>query len=284
MMIKVKKPYYKQKEILNECLSNMRNGSRKSRILSSKSKIREESIKYDEIANDGLLSSICKHDIIDGGATKEDMVWLYTNKFVGDKGRKYYDDLMLLPQNGVCPLCGRRNVSTLDHYLPKIQYPVYAITPFNLVATCYDCNKLKSDKVITSREEEAIHPYYDDFDDEIWIKARLIEEFPIGFIFYVDRPGGWDEIKYKRAKNHFNTLYLNKLYSANAASEFTSYKVMIKRFNKYGGEKAIKEDLEARIYSKRHVWLNSWEAAMYTALLNNEWFFKVYLPSEIKKA
>lgn len=282
-MIKVKKPYYKHKEILNDCLSNMNQGDRKSRIISSQSAIREESIKYDEIAKDGELSSIIKQNVISGGATKDDMVWLYTHKFVGGKGRKYYDKLMLLPKNGICPLCGRRTVSTLDHYLPKTQYPIFAITPFNLVATCYDCNKSKSDKLVTTREEEGIHPYYDNFDDDIWIKANLIESFPIGFTFYVDKPDSWDDVKYKRAKNHFNTLYLNRLYSSNAASEFTSYRYMIKILNKNGGEELIKKDLEAKIDSKRHVWLNSWEAAMYTALMNSEWFFKVYIPSVIKR-
>ncbi|MDS0528473.1 HNH endonuclease [Clostridium sp. SHJSY1] len=281
-MIKVKKPYYKQKEILNDCISNMNNGSKKSRILSSKSTIKQESINYDEIAKDGELSTISTSDIIRGGATKDDMVWLYTNKFVGDMGRKYYDRLMLLPRHGICPFCGERTVSTLDHYLPKTQYPVYSITPFNLVAACSDCNKAKSDKVITSREKETIHPYYDNFDDEIWIKAKLIEEFPIGFSFYVDKPNSWEDVKFKRANNHFNTFHLNKLYSSHAASEFTSYKFMIKTFYKHGGEELIKLDLESRIESHRKVWLNSWEAAMYTALLNNKWFFNTYIPSEVK--
>jgi hypothetical protein len=281
-MIKVKKPYCKQKEILNDCISNMQTGNRKSRILSSKSTIRQESIKYDEVAKDGELSSISTNDVIAGGATKDDMVWLYTNKFVGERGRKYYDKLMLLPKNGICPLCGKRTVSTLDHYLPKTQYPTYAITPFNLVAACSDCNKAKSDKVITSREEETIHPYYDDFDDEIWIKANLIEKFPIGFSFCVDKPKLWNDVKFKRSENHFNIFHLNKLYSSHAASEITSYKFMLKTLNEYGGEKLIKKDLEARIESKQKVWLNSWEAAMYTSLLNSKWFFKTYVPSEIK--
>ena len=280
-MIKVNKPDYEQDKIVNDCTSNMRSGNRLNNILASKCTIKQKSLNYDELAIDGDLSSISIHEFVSGGAAKEDMVWLYDSKFVKDGGRKYYDKIMLLPKNGICPLCGKRTVSTLDHYLPKTQYPTYAVTPFNLVAACSDCNKAKSDKIIKSREEETIHPYYDDFNDAIWIKANLIEEFPIGFNFAVYKPDLWTDEKFKRAQNHFNTFHLNVLYSSHASEIFAPYKIQLKRLYARKGDIALKEDLEDRMESNKEIRLNSWEAALYKALLNSKWFFETYIPAEI---
>ncbi|HEX9058819.1 MAG TPA: hypothetical protein VF941_01425 [Clostridia bacterium] len=280
-MIKVTKPNYEHGEIVDDCTYNIRSRTRLSNILASKSTIELESLKYDEIANQEGLSSISTHEFVFGGATKEDMVWLYDAKFVKDGGRKYYDKILLLPKNGICPMCGKRTVSTLDHYLPKTQYPTYAVTSFNLVAACSDCNKAKRDKVITSREEEPIHPYYDDFDDEVWIKANLIEEFPIGFSFTVFKPESWPDVKFKRAENHFNIFNLNVLYSLHASEVFAPYKIQLRRLYVRRGDIAIKEDLEDRIESHKEIRRNSWEAAMYTALLNSKWFFETYIPAQI---
>ena len=55
-------------------------------------------------------------------------------------GRATYDLLKLSAKGGFCPLCGQRNVSTLDHYLPKESYPDLSILPINLVRACSDCN------------------------------------------------------------------------------------------------------------------------------------------------
>lgn len=283
-MIRVDKPSYidfSHGEIINDCTNNMRLGPRLNNILASKTTIENESENYDKLATEGELSLICEHVRVSGGATKDDMVWLYDTKFVQDGGRKYYDKIMLLPKNGICPMCGKRTVSTLDHYLPKTKYPTYAVTAFNLLPSCFECNNAKKTKAIASREDETIHPYYDDFNDETWIKAIIIEEFPIGFNFAVYKPDPWTDEKFRRAKNHFDTFKLNKLYSSHAADNFSPYKIQLKRLYNRGGEEAIKEDLEDRIVSHKEIRLNSWEAAMYTALLNNIWFFETYMPTEV---
>ena len=280
-MIKVNKPNYEQDKIVDVCTSNITSETRLNNILASKSIIKQESLNYDELAIEGNLSTISTHKSVSGGATKEDMVWLYDNKFVKDGGREYYDKIILLPKNGICPLCGKRTVSTLDHYLAKTQFPTYAVTPYNLIAACFECNKAKRAKVITSREEETIHPYYDDFGDEVWIKANIIERFPIGFNFMVNKPDSWTDEKFKRAENHFITFHLSTLYSSHASDIFAPYRIQLKRLYGRRGDIAVKEDLEDRIVSNKEIRLNSLEAALYTALLNSEWFFETYIPAEI---
>ena len=88
----------------------------------------------------------------------------------------------------VCPMCGGFHPTTLDHYLPKTDYPVWSIFSKNLIPAC-GCNVARGDTVkLTNRPlVRILHPYFDDFikyrvlTTEIthdpnfkWIKARVI--------------------------------------------------------------------------------------------------------------
>lgn len=278
-MIKLTKPQYDQKKILDACTANMREGVLKSHIKASAEEIINESIGYDKKAQKGNLSSIKVHDSLKSGATKDDMKKLYERKFVPEKGggRDYYDAIMLLA-NGRCPYCGQRVVSTLDHYLPKSQYPTYAVTSYNLVPSCKDCNFGKLDMVCDTREKEIIHPYYDDFSDEKWIFAKMIEQEPIAFEFRVKCPDTWDIIKKKRAQNHFEYFKLNELYKPYAAEEYICCLNRILRLYNIGGKELAIEDLKEHIEDREKVRTNTWQSAMYQAIIDSNWFWEEYMP------
>lgn len=280
-MIKLEKPIYDQEQIIDDCISNMvdKADSPKSRILASKQTIIDKSKEYDNLATVGKLSSLSPSSNVDGGATKNDMTKLYTNKFASQNqgGRKYYDKIKLLAPYGKCPLCGQRLVSTLDHYLPKSSFPLYSITPYNLIPCCSDCNKDKHAIVPSSRIEETIHPYYDDFTDATWIKAKLIKGDPITFEFYVVKPSNWDDLKYKRACFHFKEYNLNKLYKPYACEKFACVLPGLRKLVASAGKAAAIESIKERIEEERVLQLNTWQAAFYEAILDSDWFWNEYL-------
>ena len=61
-----------------------------------------------------------------------------------------------------CPMCGSMRGGTLDHLLPKEDYPVFSIFGLNLVPGC-NCNTLRA-RVLTGPGlgERILHPYFDD--------------------------------------------------------------------------------------------------------------------------
>lgn len=276
-MIKLEKPDMDIKNIINDCIANVRKEPTLSHIKTSKVTIVSKSKEYDELAENGQLNGLNSHLTVRGGATKDDMVWMYDNKFVADGGRKYYNKIKSIPKFGRCPFCGVGIVTTLDHYLPKTEYPTYAVTPFNLVASCADCNKKKSTIVSTKREEEFMHPYYDDFDDEIWLKTKIIFTDDVIFNFYVEKPADWNQEKYERAKNHFERLGLNSLYASHCAEAFAEYEFSVRRILMAGGVKLVAEDLKDRVKEKRSITKNNWKAALYEGILDCEDFFEKYL-------
>lgn len=72
----------------------------------------------------------------------------------------------------------------IDHILPKDHYPQFLFQPLNLILSCKECNRAKSDKVLlvdkgrTFRYKypqdpdvfEIIHPHFDSYEDNIFIE------------------------------------------------------------------------------------------------------------------
>lgn len=65
----------------------------------------------------------------------------------------------------ICPACGEMgSPNTLDHYLPKGQYPHFCITPANLFPMCDACQGKKLEKTGSAAEPRFfLHPYFDVF-------------------------------------------------------------------------------------------------------------------------
>ena len=175
-MKKLEKPQFDMETIIDNCLVHMQN-PRKKRITLVKEKIKKKTEEYDELAQHGQLHIIPEHDTIDNIATKEDMEALYTQRFVpkNQPNRAFYDKILALAPYGKCPYCQQNLVKTVDHFLPKSKYVAYTVTPYNLIPACSDCNTGKLDSTFHNRVEEPFHPYYDNFDDCVWLKAKLIE-------------------------------------------------------------------------------------------------------------
>lgn len=66
-----------------------------------------------------------------------------------------------------CPFCGISESSTLDHYLPKEQYPEFSVFPKNLVPSCAVCNMRKRDRILDEETNVRmfLHPCYDSIPD-----------------------------------------------------------------------------------------------------------------------
>lgn len=266
--------------IIDNCTSDMRD-PRKTRINTVKSIIINKSNEYNELAESGTLHTLNEHDTVNAIATKDDMESLYTQKFVpeGLSNREYYDKIKLLAPNNKCPYCGQNIVKTLDHYLPKAKYVTYTITPYNLVPSCSDCNKYKSDFTFNDYSNQPFHPYYDDFDSEVWLKATLVEGNPISFQFYSDPPSSWDPIIRERAINNFNTLALNDIYKIHAAELYRTCSNRLKILFDKGGPKLAISRLEEYIEDQNILRNNTWKAAMYRAIIDSNWYWETYLPS-----
>ncbi len=277
------KPNNNIEEILDNCILTLRE-PRKSRVVNVKDTIIAKSSEYDELATKGNLYKIPIHDNVDNIASKSDMEFLYTSKFVPktELNRKTYDYIKSMAPNGICPYCQQNQAETVDHFLPKSKYVTYTVSPYNLVPACLHCNKDKSAPTFNSYRKQPFHPYYDDFDDTVWIKARLIERDPISFQFYAEPDSSISRDKAERIKNSFSSdgYSLNDVYKIHAPELFRPCIHRIKILYDQGGRSLATKRLLENIEDERYITINSWKAAMYQAMIDSDWFWTVYLPNK----
>lgn len=227
------------------------------------------------VSKDLHLISPCKSrnikQIIISDVKKSELKALYEIHMLkkGSQARKIYD-ILRASAGGRCPLCGIRDVSTLDHYLPKARYPLHSVNPRNLVPACRDCNTGKLDKIFTNKSEQTLYPYDEDvrFYDEDWICATVESiEGTLVFDFYADPPQNWPNVDRERAINHFKIFNLRKAYTLHASQMVMVIKNAIEMIWEMGGSDAVKDYCRRNITSEQDSPSNR---AIFRAIIANE--------------
>jgi len=280
-MIKLEKPQLEVSEVVDVLINSMRNSNnRKESIKKYRNELIEFENKYDELGSKQQLYILNSNDLNKNEEKKNDLIYLYEEKLVKSKeGRKYYNQIKANTKFDKCPYCGHERVETLDHYLPKSNYPIFSITPLNLIPACFNCNHNKLDEDINRYDEMIIHPYYDDFSKIEWLKAEVIPNEEPSFFFSVAKTEKLITEDYNRLVHHFEVFKLAELYSANASREFQNKKKYFKeKLLFYGNEEFIK-DIKSEIESRKEKETNTWEIAMLEAIINSQWLLEEYLKS-----
>jgi hypothetical protein len=204
----------------------------------------------------------------------DEMIRLYTDILSrkGSKARHIYDQIRSAPKGDICPLCGQRLVSTLDHYLEKARFPVLAVAPLNLVPSCADCNIVRAQQKAKCPSDQTLHPYFDNVDDQVWLVASVCELEPVAVKFVVIKPDSWDEMKFQRIRSHFRVFALGTLYSTHAAAEMAGIRYALESVFHRGGPEGLQSHLAEQALSRSQTHRNSWQGALYTALRDSGWF------------
>lgn len=218
---------------------------------------------YRSAGADGMCGSLRQADFELPDVTAKEMSWIYENRMVGKKspGRPVYDAIRTASPQGRCPLCGHRDVTTVDHYLTKSAYAALAVNPANLIPACGDCNKMKSSAVLGT-----LHPYYDNVERDRWLGASVIEQSPPVVQFAVQPPESWSSELADRVYRHFATFELGPLYSMQAARLISGVQALLDLLLRERGSAAVRDHLLQNEASWRQAGQNSWQAACYAAL------------------
>ncbi|WP_456797488.1 HNH endonuclease [Bradyrhizobium sp. USDA 4473] len=62
-----------------------------------------------------------------------------------------------------CPMCGSSVTGSVDHFLPKEDFPEFSLMAANLVPACSHCNSGAKRQTYkgASADERFLHPYFD---------------------------------------------------------------------------------------------------------------------------
>ncbi|MCC7702247.1 HNH endonuclease [Janthinobacterium sp. GW460P] len=274
----IDKPLLDEKIVYDTCINGVNEPERQLRFSTARKDVLNQFQEYQKKAEKFQLFSLPSclwgkdEQIILNPITKKDFTDLYSTFFASEKspGRDYYNQIKILAPLGKCPYCGFGHVSTLDHFLPKARYPALSILPANLVPSCSDCNKGKGSPVI-NRKTQGLHPYFEpeNIETDIWLHANLIQTTPLTIEYEIKIPNDWDKDLKKRLKNHFKDFELSKRFSVEAATELASLIDMLDDLDILD-DRINHLTRIARI--ERRVRPNTWRAALYDMLKDNNWY------------
>lgn len=266
------KPAHDAESVYLDCLTNLES-EKQDRLTPLKLAVKEADATYQAMAVTRTLYGI-SGTVPYQGDLKEDMVNLYTNILSRNNSRlRYiYDAIRAGAKGDICPLCGQNLVKTLDHYLDKANYPIFAVSPLNLVPCCSDCNKAKALAIPSGPQEQTLHPYFDDASDQIWLHASVLEQDPVVIEYKATGPAAWPQLKQDRVQSHFSVLGLSQLYSVQAAVLLTDIRAVLVGIDESEGIAGLRKHLIEQAKSRVVANPNSWQAALFVALSTSCWF------------
>ena len=264
-------------DVFIQCANSIKENDKKTRLIGCKDIVNSYVLQYCESKTSDLIHTISTHSEIkgvNGIVSKKEMQWLYKNTLLNKSKaelREYYDKILASAYHGKCCYCGENDAVSVDHYLPKSKYPVFAVILINLLPTCSDCNsKQKKDHEINSENEALFHPYYDEWDEEEWLVASVTTDDKrdlsnLLFKYDVVKPENWSDLLYERVKFHFDKFKLGLLYSKKAKEHLNDTGFLYEKLNEAG---KLNSTLQNEIDKKDHK--NSYLSAMYRALIDFE--------------
>lgn len=165
---------------------------------------------------------------------------------IKDKIKSHYHAI----QNTICPYC-KRKLNTkngrdwdIEHIIPRSIAPRFMFVPENLCMSCVDCNKEKSNKVVTTSNAKSryplkstqfliIHPHYD-----------IYEEFLVAI-----EPGVFYFPKHQKGRNTIEICGLNRFYEFAGYGKDSNILEKIKLLTD-SAEKASNAQIKAEMLSK----------------------------------
>lgn len=277
-MKNIDKPDFKVKDVLTASVSRSPTHLSSKNIIKASDDLEKSEYEYDIKKETNALYTLPQKKVVDGVIDIDGLKNIYSNRMLNEENdaRLYYDKILSSAPRGRCPYCTLNPVSTLDHYLPKSLYPLYLVTPINLIPACKECNTSKMTEFPTCSEDETLHPYYDNVENERWLFMRVVNLHPIIFGYYVDSPDSWGYLMKKRLETHIYSFNLNNQFLTHAQEEFENRRVYMERIFLNGGKEELKKFLYESYFSSLANSKNSWQTAFYYGLYSCNEFINNY--------
>jgi 5-methylcytosine-specific restriction endonuclease McrA len=116
----------------------------------------------------------------------------------------------------MCPSCGEEGTpNTLDHYLPKRQFPHFSVTPANLTPMCDICQGVKGVQTLDANVRRIyLHPYFDDFLGAQVLRLIIGKPYSAPEDFILEPDFGLPKDMIDLVQRHIDGLELQRRYGA----------------------------------------------------------------------
>lgn len=176
-----------------------------------------------------------------------------------------------------CPYCDIGESGSLDHILPKDEYPVLCDHPKNLIRSCTICNSKKSSVWLDGGKRKYLDLYIDEIPNvQILFVDLKLDADVLEYEYYVSNQNSADANVFRMYRNTFDALGLAERYKIQTSEEVSSlismFRTNIKQFN--ATDEQLKECVMSNVAEeqKRHG-VNYWRVVLKMAICDNDAIF-----------
>ena len=178
----------------------------------------------------------------------------------------------------ICQFCGFNSDDTIDHYLPKCDFPEFSLHFKNLLPCCSTCNSLKSNYLIdpNSKIRGIINLYLDQISNRqfLYAKVKFIKGLPL-IEFKLINTSHIDKTLFTTICLHYKKLNLIKRYTNRFNSVYVEIESSLSNLRKNNPRIDLKRFLlDDTIELQINRGKNYYKAVIRQALANNEDFIK----------
>jgi hypothetical protein len=127
-----------------------------------------------------------------------------------------------------CQNCTMNEANSLDHLVPKEEFPEFSVNPKNLFPCCSKCNSYKGKNWRSEGVRTSLNLYIDQLPVEQYLFVNTkIGNNVIETEFYLNNPNGVNADLFALITSHYKELYLLKRFSESADDVITSFRAVL---------------------------------------------------------
>ncbi|MDM9628480.1 hypothetical protein QTL95_21520 [Rhizobium sp. S152] len=166
----------------------------------------------------------------------------------------------------LCPYCTLDSNPDLDHYLPKEEFPEFALHGRNLIYICATCNRKKSKfyKAAPGGERLFIHPAFEPTSLQSVLSVTLkYRHRAVAAKYEIDINASISEAEKDQLKRHFNRLGLSQRYGTRAQNSLTALKEDLAQHDEATVRRTLDHKIQGSLVGEP---INGWYTALYRAV------------------
>ncbi|RBA36419.1 MULTISPECIES: hypothetical protein [Acinetobacter] len=225
-----------------------------------------------DIPRNSIVKKIGKHSFVEHYNNPKGFS-SFIDKFRGDN------------RSGFCYMCGALSAGTLDHLLPKDEYPEFSFFSKNLIPSC-DCNQKKKENI-----SSGLNPhFYEECDEELYyldISLNGVINNQISYDFEIKVKKDFNSNFYGLIEYHLNNHILKfsdiDNYMRNRCASMLNNPIDALSIRKKISKNQLREKIEDFYCAAKHEAKSSnrWDVIFYKSLLKRSVFLFIF--GEIQK-
>ena len=257
------------KNIVNKSLNN---GDVKNNVIKNETILALRYSDYKEKYDDNNLFSINPYGF--DGENKANLLKLYSSK------RKPLINLKVkLTTNefnrriNTCPNCTIEKVASLDHYIPKEEFPEFSVNPLNLIPSCTTCNSKKNEYWKDDKRLLFLNLYSARIPQVLFLFVDIKSKTE--FKFRLENKYNIDSNLFKIIKSHYVRLELLQRFEENSDEVISELDILISSFKKIiNNDKKLFQFIN-EYYSEIETidGVNNWKLVLVKSMINSSIYF-----------